>query len=292
MSTVDKMRAVANLCVERGLVVKYSSGWESRGRPYSFNPTAGVIAHHTGGAEDIDNVLINGRSDLPGPLCQYALHKNGDVVLIAAGYANHAGESQSGAPSNSNGWGIEATGPQSLDGYGPSTFPNYDEYGILLGCILDVEGWPSSKIWGHKESCYPEGRKVDPFLDMDQLRKDAEEGGDMGMSSGDWDKMNKQFADIDSQVAALKQQLSDVYAALARGNQAGNLPPTDQHWKDSHRGIDTHISDIYKALARGEMDYGIDASSQHYKDSHRGIYSLLLEVKKGLTGGGWAQEEE
>lgn len=275
MSTVDKMTAVANLCVDRGLTVKYSSGWQSRGRPYSFNPTVGVIAHHTGSAEDIDNVLINGRSDLPGPLCQYALHKNGDVVLIAAGYANHAGESQPGAPTNSTGWGIEATGPQSLDGYGPSTFPNYDEYGVLLGCILEVEGWPSSKIWGHKESCYPAGRKPDPYLDMDQLRADAEKGADMGLSQGDKDWLNKEFSD-------LQKQLSDVYAALARGNQAGNLPHDDQHFLDSHRGLFEQISDVNKALARGEINGQIDTSSQHYKDSHRAIYELLSQLA-GVT---------
>jgi hypothetical protein len=175
------MRKAMNLMVQRGLTVKTASGWESRGRPYSFNPTAGVLAHHTASQSDIDNVLINGRSDLPGPLCHYALHLDGTVVAIAAGYANHAGESVSGAPSNSNGWGIEATGPYpSNSSYGPSAFPNYNEYTVMLGCILDVQGWPTSKVWGHKESCSPAGRKIDPSFDMDPFRSAIETGGAPG----------------------------------------------------------------------------------------------------------------
>src|SRR5512132_252644 len=39
-STANRMRAAANLMVARGLTVKYASGWEGRGRPYSFSPSA------------------------------------------------------------------------------------------------------------------------------------------------------------------------------------------------------------------------------------------------------------
>jgi hypothetical protein len=69
-----------------------------------------VIAHHTAATNDSDSTLINGRSDLPGPLCNRALPENGDWVLIASGRANHAGE---GTLSNFEAQGIEATGPQT-----------------------------------------------------------------------------------------------------------------------------------------------------------------------------------
>jgi hypothetical protein len=69
-----------------------------------------VIAHHTAATNDSDSTLINGRSDLPGPLCNWALPENGDWVLIASGRANHAGE---GSLSNFEARGIEATGPQT-----------------------------------------------------------------------------------------------------------------------------------------------------------------------------------
>jgi hypothetical protein len=170
-STADRMRQVANLLVARGVRVQYSSGWESRGRPYSFSPSAGVIDHHTASATDIDSVLINGRSDLPGPLCHYAMHLDGTVVLIAAGYANHAGESVAGAPENSTGWGIEATGPwPDNNASGPGAFPQYAQYQQLNAAILEVDGWGTSKMWGHSESCSPPGRKGDPYFDMDDFR--------------------------------------------------------------------------------------------------------------------------
>jgi N-acetylmuramoyl-L-alanine amidase len=178
---LERMTQASDLMVKRGLTVKESSGWENRGRPYSFNPTAGVICHHTAAAEDIDSVLINGRSDLPGPLCHWALHKNGDVVLIAAGYANHAGASKSGYPSNSNGWGIEATGPvPNNSAYGESAFPNYDQYVVMVQCIVETAGFSTSiyDIPGHKDSCDPPGRKPDPHFDMNTFRSRVAAGGE------------------------------------------------------------------------------------------------------------------
>jgi hypothetical protein len=190
------MHKAADLMVSRGLTVKESSGYETRGRPYTFYGNAGLICHHTAATSDIDSVLINGRSDLPGPLCHYALHKNGDVVLIAAGYANHAGESLPGAPTNSTGWGIEATGPIPLDGYGPGAFPNYEEYQVMVGCILDAESWSKDKIWFHKTSCSPKGRKIDPSFDYDSFCA--------GVGSGLEDELS----------AEAERQINEIYQGL------------------------------------------------------------------------------
>jgi hypothetical protein len=174
--------------VQRGLRVQYSSGWDGRGRPYSFSPSVGIIDHHTASTSDIDSVLINGRSDLPGPLCNWALHKDGTWVLIASGYANHAGESQSGAPTNSTGWGVEATGPIPIEATGPGAFPNYDAYVTGMACIMEAENWPTSKIWGHKESCHPSGRKIDPSFDMNSFRSKVAAGGESDLPLNDADK--------------------------------------------------------------------------------------------------------
>ena len=170
-SPAGDMADAADLMVARGLKVKYSSGWQDRGRPYSFNPTVGGITHHTASPTDIDSVLINGRSDLPGPLCNWALHADGTWVAIAAGYANHAGESLPGAPTNGTGYGVEQTGPTPTGATGPGAFPHNYEAGMAgWACILEVQGWSTQKIWGHKESCQPPGRKVDPFFGMDEFR--------------------------------------------------------------------------------------------------------------------------
>lgn len=216
-STVDRMRRAANLMVARGLRVQYSSGWENRSRPYSFNPSVGIVDHHTAATTDIDSVLINGRSDLPGPLCNWALHKDGTWVLIAAGYANHAGSSVPGAPSNSSGWGVEATGPIPLDGYGPSAFPNYDSYVVGMACILEIENWAASKAWGHKESCDPPGRKIDPSFSMDAFRDQIEtdghgNGAEDDVAYNQWDDGSK------------KQLVKDVVNALSVHFQDYLLP--------------------------------------------------------------------
>lgn len=83
-----------------GLTVIEIEGWETRGRPGSFDPV-GVLNHHTGAfdrdgdlADDLDYakwLFLRGRADLPAPLCQIALSAEGTVYLGAAGRANHGG---------------------------------------------------------------------------------------------------------------------------------------------------------------------------------------------------------
>jgi hypothetical protein len=85
-----------------GVKYKLVEGWEDRGRPLSagyFDPN-GSLTHHTGSTSSPSNpnpslsTLINGRSDLKGPLCQVATDYNGLVYIIAAGRANHAGSAR------------------------------------------------------------------------------------------------------------------------------------------------------------------------------------------------------
>ena len=77
-----------------GLKVALVDGWESRGRG-EVGPISGVICHHTAGSRVGNmpslNTLIHGRSDLPGPLAQLGLGRDGTYYVIAAGRSNHAG---------------------------------------------------------------------------------------------------------------------------------------------------------------------------------------------------------
>ena len=175
---VNDLRRLAEIWQGLGLHVKEMPGWEDRGG--SSNCTFEVLGcHHTGIAVDGDRVLRDGRRlpngrMLPGPLCNVALHRNGDVVLVASGKANHFGDAT--WPSNRS-LGVETTGPQAR---GPK-FPNLDAYERLAAgfCIFkgnadprqvvrsDV-GIPVRLVAAHKEVAVDKetmkvyGRKPDP----------------------------------------------------------------------------------------------------------------------------------
>lgn len=108
---------------KHGLTVIETPGWKTRGwagRGFYGTPK-GVLHHHTAttsarrystGSPTL-SMLIGGRSDLPGPLCNLAFGRGGEVYVVAAGWANHAGVGGpiGGVPLNGgNGWliGIEA----------------------------------------------------------------------------------------------------------------------------------------------------------------------------------------
>jgi hypothetical protein len=172
-----------------GLRVIPMEGWRDRGRT-SGNTFEVLGCHHTGEPVDTDRILRDGRSDLPGPLCNVALHANGDVILVASGLANHFG---CATFPNKRSLGVEATGPQKT----APRFPNRDAYVALAAgfCIFkgntdprhvvrDDVGIPVHLVAAHKEVAVgvpdsedklgPDrcqetrtiyGRKVDPDFD-------------------------------------------------------------------------------------------------------------------------------
>jgi Glycosyl hydrolases family 25 len=80
---------------------------------------------------------------------------------------------------------------------------------------------------------------------------------------------------------AVQEELKDFYALLARGGDP--VPgPTDQHFKDSHRGLDTRLTDIYKLLARGEIDGEINPTGTQFRDSNRHLAKLLEDIAARL----------
>lgn len=87
-----------------GLEVVEIPGWRTRKRPGAFRPL-GVLWHHTGGKEAkgkerayADWMFLTGRNDLPAPLCQLSVDRNGTVYVGAAGRANHAGKAKASGP--------------------------------------------------------------------------------------------------------------------------------------------------------------------------------------------------
>lgn len=77
-----------------GCRIRERSGWQTHNRNHKgpWGPLNGVMIHHTAsGSSGIENYVSTGSSELPGPLCQALIEKDGTVVLVGWGRANHAG---------------------------------------------------------------------------------------------------------------------------------------------------------------------------------------------------------
>jgi hypothetical protein len=162
-SVVTHMRRIRDRLRSWGWTVQEMSGWETRGVRILTPDYVGQ--HHTAAEIDIDRILRDGRSDLNGPLCNFAVHRDGTIVLVAAGTANHFGVA---TINNSDAYGIEATGPIPLSNKGRDAFPNYDAQTALTVAIRMEHGWSIARIKGHKEVALPDGRKPDPAFEEGQ----------------------------------------------------------------------------------------------------------------------------
>lgn len=169
--------------------VRYIDGWQTRNRGDrgdGWGPVYGFMVHHTGddAADSIDRqVIINGRSDLPGPLAQFGLNDDGVVDVIGWGRANHAGPGdpdvlvavrdesyglyppkpdQKITDGNARFWGVETY-------YSGGHVPvQYDAMVNLAAAICDAHGWTGKSVIGHKEWNY---NKPDPgYVDMAKFR--------------------------------------------------------------------------------------------------------------------------
>lgn len=161
---------------DAGLKVVEVDGWRGRGRPGAFSPV-GVLCHHTATRKSssdaaVVRLLRVGRSDLPGPLSQIGLARDGTVYLIAAGRANHAGRAKaSGTVAAGDGnelyVGIEAFN----DGVGePWPIVQRDAYELLCAVLsVKVTGNSVNTVRGHKETSVT--GKIDPRFSMPAFRE-------------------------------------------------------------------------------------------------------------------------
>jgi N-acetylmuramoyl-L-alanine amidase/Putative peptidoglycan binding domain len=157
-----------------GLKVATIDGWESRGRG-DVEQIVGVMCHHTVGPKNGNmpslGTLIQGRGDLPGPLSQLGLGRDGTFYVIAAGKCNHAGAGTWKGVNNGNAnfIGIEGenTGVPD-DSPWPEVQMNAYQRGVAA--ILRHIGTSADFCAGHKEYASPSGRKNDPDFDMNAFR--------------------------------------------------------------------------------------------------------------------------
>lgn len=159
---------------DAGLKVATIDGWELRGG--EMGTVRGVICHHTANPRrDLNmpslRVLRDGRSDLPGPLAQLGLGRDGTYYVIAAGRCNHAGAGLWNGVSRGNTHfiGIEAENSGRDDDF-PWPQVQLDAYQRGVAAILRHLNLDADCCAGHKEYAQPLGRKPDPSLDMPGFR--------------------------------------------------------------------------------------------------------------------------
>jgi peptidoglycan hydrolase-like protein with peptidoglycan-binding domain len=164
--------------LDAGLKVAEQPGWRTRGRG-DVGRIEGVICHHTAGARTGNmpslGVVTNGRPDLPGPLSQLCLGRDGTFFVVAAGRANHAGVGNWQGITTGNGSfiGIEAENTGQTQGPNAETWPDVqlDAYRRGVAAILKKLGANAIMCCGHKEYALPVGRKPDPTFDMEEFRR-------------------------------------------------------------------------------------------------------------------------
>lgn len=160
---------------KNGVKVKHVKGWRSRGTGGSFAPR-GIMFHHTASSPASGNapalgIVTHGRADLPGPLSNVVVGRDGTVFLVAAGRCNHAGEGGplKGIPEDSGNTyliGVECEN----SGLG-ELWPERQKKAIatLFAVLLKRMKRGPRMVIGHKEWT---SRKIDPAgIDLPGFRK-------------------------------------------------------------------------------------------------------------------------
>lgn len=166
-----------------GITVHEAPNWQSRGNGQT-SAYEGFIWHHTATAFSNSNlsILVDGRSDLSGPLCNTCGWADGSVGLIAAHPANHAGASGGRFTDplpktslfNRRVWGHEIIYP----GTQPMTAAQYRTACILAKICTDVFGYGDiNRAKGHYETSitgkWDPGYAPSKTVDLNKLRADS-----------------------------------------------------------------------------------------------------------------------
>jgi hypothetical protein len=159
---------------DAGVVVRPVDGWEKRGRAVGYSPRV-IVDHHTAGplrgSAPSLGICVNGRTDVPGPLCNILTGRDGEAYVIASGRSNNAGKGgapQWDATSNRHtiGHEIEHTGNLATE---PVNTKQLDVAALVDATICTRLGWGAGRCIAHKE--WAPGRKIDPIWSQHAHRK-------------------------------------------------------------------------------------------------------------------------
>ena len=173
MTTFTNNLWIPKALFDAGLKVSEVPGWKERGR--RLLTIRGVLCHHTASPPGKNapalGTVVKGRPDLPGPLCQVLLGRDGTCYVVAAGVAHHAGRGLWHGISDGNGqmFGIEAEN----SGVGePWPEKQLDAYVRLCAAVCKHQKLGAEMVAGHREYALPKGRKIDPTgIDMPAFRQ-------------------------------------------------------------------------------------------------------------------------
>lgn len=250
-----------------GLDVVEMTGWRTNNRNHikAWGPVNGVVIHHTAGT-DSKSFVFHGTADLPGPLCNSYLPKDGTVYMVGNGRANHAGTFAANAFSamlnedevhpypdayepidaNSRTYGIEIENLGDGKDYYPTA--QYDAAVKWAAAICRFHGWTEHSVIGHKEGTR---RKIDPK-------------GPIGSASGAaWD-MNKFRDDV-----AVQLGRKPAPAPAAKTKSYEPFPGTAWFKRKPKSAIVTAmgkrlVAEGYKGYAEGPGPQWTDADRKAY----------------------------
>jgi N-acetyl-anhydromuramyl-L-alanine amidase AmpD len=214
-----------------GLSVVEHPGWLRRGHG-DFRDIRGVMVHHTGSDTATAASIADGRPDLPGPLSQLHIARDGTVTVVAAGIAWHAGAGRYAwlptGTGNRHTIGIEcANSGTSPTAPHRTNWPDAQYVALVRCCaaIMRCLGFTAARTIGHREYAGRAQGKWDPgAIDMDILRTDVQEriaaaGDPMPGPSPDptpdqkWVELSR--GSEGAQVAALQRRLKHAYRKYA-----------------------------------------------------------------------------
>lgn len=201
-------------------------GWQGRGA--ALSSVYGVVLHHTATPAStpdgsVAKILRDGRSDLPGPLAQLGLDRQGRFWLIADGKCNHNGFGM---------WGNQCIGIEAFNNGKGEPWPTIqiDNWQRGTAAILRELVQNEGHAQGHRET--DPRRKIDPVgVDLDEFRRNVathlRPEDDM---YGDADRAR------DEKVA---RQVQEIHDAIYKG-----------HPEFGQAGIEGNVNDIRKAVVK------------------------------------------
>ena len=271
-AVVADMRAIGKICRDSyGLKVVELAGWTTRGRSSTMSPRY-TIEHHTAAPVDITAMLINGRPDLSGPLCNFELRKDGTVALLASGRANHAGVASVGS---SECYGIEATGPVPTGATGVKAFPQYKEYVALVAAICLHHDWGMDRVKAHKEIA--PSRKIDPVFDMDAFRRAVK-----AAMAGEALEPPKEWWEMPIGAAELQQIEAQAVDALQSSEGQAAL----------RKAVEAEMGELVSAVGANQFFVKQTGAPQVYVVGHGGeLYHVPSQATLIAMGGSNARDK-